>query len=138
MIKYNAFVLAAFFVTAPALAWSTSARAESCTNDIDCKSLGTGCGTQVCSYTANMTCANAGQSPGMEGWCTVNTDCKCNAQGATCVGEYCSFTTPQSGSSNAGSGSSSSGSPSSGSSSSGSPSSGSSTSESGSSSSGTE
>jgi hypothetical protein len=139
MIKYNAFVLAAFVVAAPALAWSTSARAESCVNDIDCKMMGTGCGSQVCSYlNGNPVCVNAGGDPG---WCTTsdpnpNSECKCEAQGATCVGTACTITVaPSSGSS---SGSSSSGSPSSGSSSGGSPSSGSPTSESGSSSSGTE
>ena len=68
----------------------------SCTNDIDCVATPQ-CGGDVCTYTASgsMTCTPAGTGPkGADGWCTVDTDCKCYAQGARCNVVYCTFTTP--------------------------------------------
>jgi hypothetical protein len=66
-----------------------------CRNDIDCVAT-PDCGGEVCPYEGNhaFTCQPAGQYPkGADGWCTVDSDCKCHAQGAVCVGQaYCSFT----------------------------------------------
>ncbi len=67
----------------------------SCTNDIDCVATPQ-CGGDVCTYAASgsMTCTPAGTgSKGADGWCTVDTDCKCYAQGARCNVVYCTFTT---------------------------------------------
>jgi uncharacterized membrane protein YgcG len=67
-----------------------------CTNDIDCVATPE-CGGDVCTYTpsGSMTCTPAGTGPkGSDGWCTVDTDCKCYAQGARCNIVYCTFTTP--------------------------------------------
>jgi hypothetical protein len=64
-----------------------------CLNDRDCRVGGASCGTDVCSYPS-MTCTPAGHGPlGLEGWCTVDTDCKCHDEGATCQGSHCTFTT---------------------------------------------
>lgn len=66
----------------------------SCTNDIDCVAT-PACGGDVCTYTAtgSTTCTPAGTGPkGEDGWCTVDTDCKCYAQGARCNVVYCTFT----------------------------------------------
>src|SRR5436190_23490069 len=74
---------------------------EACFNDDDCP--GTACGDAVCNWSKMSAtpmdekvffCNPAGtQTPkGHDGWCTVDADCKCMAQGAKCVGTYCSFT----------------------------------------------
>jgi len=85
---------------------SSPAKATSCVNDIDCPDPA--CGGQVCDYTKGLTCQPAGGAPkGSDGWCTTDSDCKCLGMGATCVGVYCSFTTPPasgSGGTNGGSG----------------------------------
>lgn len=85
-----------------ALAWSGQAKAvPACTNDVDCP--GTACGDQVCSWaTVDHACVPAGTAAqGNDGWCTVDTDCKCMGQGATCVGVHCTFTLPDAGTSSA-------------------------------------
>lgn len=79
---------------------------EACYNDIDCP--GTACGDAVCNWTKTAAvpmgskvfgCNPAGSQPmGSDGWCTTDTDCKCNAQGARCVAPYCTFTKPMAGS----------------------------------------
>jgi len=66
----------------------------SCVNDIDCVATPQ-CGGDVCPYDGAhpFTCQPAGTAAkGRDGWCTTDTDCKCYAQGARCVGAYCSFT----------------------------------------------
>ncbi|HMF42239.1 MAG TPA: hypothetical protein VKQ32_16305 [Polyangia bacterium] len=65
----------------------------SCANDIDCIATPQ-CGGDVCVYSAtSMTCQPAGgAAKGADGWCTVDTDCKCMGQGAKCVFPYCTFT----------------------------------------------
>ena len=127
------FTLAA--ALAGSLAWSTPAHAAgmACVNDIDCKANGTACGTDICDYNNGQTCAAAGlpANKGMDGWCTVDTDCKCKSLGATCVGVYCTCVTPQGcagGDAGGGSGAAASGSATSGSAHTGSATSGSATS----------
>jgi hypothetical protein len=71
-----------------------------CANDIDCVATPQ-CGGEVCPYTGAhpFTCQPAGTGPaGMDGWCTVDTDCKCHSLGATCANSFCTFTKPPSGS----------------------------------------
>jgi len=73
-------VLAAALFSAQA----AHATGEKCMNDIDCKT-GTTCGGEICDWTKAMTCQPATASgSGQEGWCTVDTDCKCAAEGAKC------------------------------------------------------
>jgi hypothetical protein len=69
----------------------------SCVNDIDCVAT-PACGGEVCSYYSGApSCQPAGQQPtGTDGWCTTDTDCKCFAQGAKCIGVFCTFTRQQS------------------------------------------
>jgi hypothetical protein len=66
-----------------------------CMNDIDCVATPS-CGGDICDWTQTpMKCAPAGKgTKGMEGWCTLDTDCKCHDMGATCVAAYCTFTRP--------------------------------------------
>ena len=80
------------------LAAAGNARAASCNVDTDCTG-NAACGGDICDfYTQPPACKPAGGHPnGMDGWCTVDTDCKCHAQGATCTGVYCSFTVPDGG-----------------------------------------
>jgi MYXO-CTERM domain-containing protein len=86
------------------LAASTAfAEGEACYNDIDCP--GTACGDAVCNWTKSapvpmgmkvFACNPAGSQPaGADGWCTVDSDCKCASQGAKCVAPYCTFTKPK-------------------------------------------
>ena len=71
---------------------AAKATGEACVNDIDCKT-GPTCGGEICDYTKGETCQPAtAAGSGMEGWCTVDTDCKCHAEGATCVEAQCSKT----------------------------------------------
>jgi hypothetical protein len=94
MIRFEMALAAA--VVASALAFPVQARAESCTNDVDCKT-GSDCGGQICDWFANpsMTCQPAGGHPkGQDGWCTTSTDCKCAGLGATCVASQCTFVLP--------------------------------------------
>ena len=101
-----------FLATAGALSVmmvSSPAKAASCINDVDCPEPA--CGGQVCDYNKGLTCQPAGGAPkGQDGWCTVDSDCKCMGMGAKCVSVYCTFTTPPAGGSggaSAGSGGSS-------------------------------
>lgn len=67
----------------------------SCSVDTDCVATPE-CGGDVCTYaqSGSTTCTPAGKGPkGADGWCTVDTDCKCYAQGAKCNVVYCTFTT---------------------------------------------
>ncbi len=66
-----------------------------CTNDVDCPDAQ--CGGQVCDWTnLPMTCKAAGTQPqGTDGWCTVDTDCKCKSDGASCVNNQCTRTLPK-------------------------------------------
>ena len=50
----------------------------SCVNDIDCIATPQ-CGGDVCDYSGTtQTCKPAGgATKGMDGWCTVDSDCKC-------------------------------------------------------------
>jgi len=81
------------------LSLSADARAatnpKSCLNDIDCIATPE-CGGEVCPYDGAhpFTCQPAGTGKkGMDGWCTVDSDCKCASLGAKCIGgAYCSFT----------------------------------------------
>ncbi len=84
----------ALAITSGALLAANSAWAA-CVNDDDCP--GTQCGGQICDYSKGFSCQPAaapGTTKGMDGWCTTDDNCKCKGQGATCVGVYCSFTTP--------------------------------------------
>lgn len=80
--------------------WATAAEAAiDCTNDVDCADTGGNvCGGKVCKWSTDglsHTCVAAGtDAKGADGWCTADTDCKCNAQGATCAGIQCTFTQP--------------------------------------------
>jgi MYXO-CTERM domain-containing protein len=68
----------------------------SCVNDIQCVAT-PNCGGEVCDFnrTPTMTCKAAGTDPkGADGWCTVDSDCKCFSLGARCVSPYCTFTLP--------------------------------------------
>jgi hypothetical protein len=75
---------------------ASGALPQACVNDIDCTANGTACGSDVCVWPG-MRCMPAGYGKiGTEGWCTVDTDCKCYRQGAKCYPPYCSFTNPSS------------------------------------------
>src|SRR5665213_780191 len=65
-----------------------------CVNDVDCPNPV--CGGQVCDYNPQPpTCKAADPSKlGADGWCTSDTDCKCQSLGATCNGVFCTFTLP--------------------------------------------
>ncbi|MEO8215158.1 MAG: MYXO-CTERM sorting domain-containing protein, partial [Myxococcales bacterium] len=63
-------------------------------NDIDCPNPA--CGGDVCQWPA-VTCVTAGtDAKGLDGWCMMDSDCKCKAQGATCnlSNYHCTFTKP--------------------------------------------
>jgi MYXO-CTERM domain-containing protein len=83
------------------------AEGEACFNDVDCPGGGAACGGDVCNWsktTANPVgekifyCNPAGSQPkANDGWCTKangDADCKCKAEGAKCVGNFCTFTKP--------------------------------------------
>jgi uncharacterized membrane protein YgcG len=73
------------------------ARATTCVNDVDCPG-NAACGGDVCDYsTGTPTCMPAGTgTKGMDGWCTMTSDCKCASLGATCTSNlvFCTFTKP--------------------------------------------
>ena|SRR5579883_1110474 len=80
---------------ASALAWTTWATpARACTNDVDCPNPA--CGGQVCQWGAQgHNCVDAGTDiQGSDGWCTVDSDCKCMGIGARCAAPHCTFTLP--------------------------------------------
>jgi MYXO-CTERM domain-containing protein len=86
--------LAFWIVLMVASARTWAANPASCANDIDCTAT-PACGGDVCTYTAtgSPTCTPAGTgSKGSDGWCTVDSDCKCFAEGARCSGVFCTFT----------------------------------------------
>lgn len=92
-------VLVGFLVAGNAHAQTT------CNTDKDCP--GTACGGQVCLHNSgSFTCVDAntqGTSGSGDGWCAdssgnaVDSNCKCAAQGATCLGLFCTFTVPGTG-----------------------------------------
>ena len=74
-------------------AFESTAQALTCTNDVDCPEPA--CGGQVCQWGAAHTCVPAGtDAVGTDGWCTVDSDCKCFSLGAKCSGVHCTFTKP--------------------------------------------
>lgn len=79
-----------------ALAWSRPAAAD-CNTDTDCP--GPTCGSEVCQWSvASHACVPAGTDvPGYDGACTIDANCKCLGQGATCATAlgHCTFTVPQ-------------------------------------------
>jgi hypothetical protein len=95
---------------APVVAHAATAE---CMNDTDCP--GSECGGEICDWsTLPQTCKPAGTYPkGQDGWCTSTANCKCAAEGATCVSVQCSQTQPA-GTTGIGGGSSTGGSASSG------------------------
>lgn len=68
--------------------------AAACTNDVDCPDPS--CGGQVCKWSSSgHNCVAAGTDPaGTDGWCTVDSDCKCFGLGARCAAPHCTFTKP--------------------------------------------
>jgi len=68
-----------------------------CVNDIECPNPA--CGGEVCDWAdGSLTCKPAGQREQgkTDGWCTVDSDCKCASMGATCNAMLrCTFTTPK-------------------------------------------
>jgi hypothetical protein len=91
--KLGWMLLAGIVCLVPASRALAAANPATCVNDIDCVATPE-CGGDVCDYSAaGMTCKAAGsKAKGSDGWCTVDTDCKCKAQGAKCNGLYCTFT----------------------------------------------
>ncbi len=85
---------------------------EACYVDKDCP--GAACGDAVCNWgklapkadgTKIYYCNPAGtDAVGMDGWCTVDADCKCMGEGAVCHAPYCSFTKAPAGSGGASAG----------------------------------
>jgi hypothetical protein len=96
-VRASKVLVAAGFVSI--ICATATARAQtnppSCINDIDCAAT-PACGGDVCDWVAapTMTCKPAGTQPkGTDGWCMVNSDCKCAAMGATCNANFsCTFT----------------------------------------------
>ena len=83
------------FTIAFALLAPSTARAATCTNDVDCNDNPNYCGGMVCQWGAAHTCVAAGTDPqGSDGWCSLDSHCKCMAQGATCntAVHHCTFT----------------------------------------------
>ena len=87
------------FLLATMLACALAARdafAQACMNDIDCTAHPE-CGGEVCDWVTApiQTCKPAGGQPtGMDGWCSMDSDCKCHSLGATCKNLMCTFTKP--------------------------------------------
>ena len=91
-------LLAAFVCSFAAATAAAQTNPATCVNDIDCVATPT-CGGDVCDWngTPAQKCRPAGTSPkGMDGWCMMDTDCKCMGMGATCdTGTlHCTFTRP--------------------------------------------
>jgi MYXO-CTERM domain-containing protein len=88
----HSLVIAGVLLLAGAGAARAASNPATCTNDVDCVAT-PACGGDVCDYNAAMTCKPAGTAAkGSDGWCTVDTDCKCMGQGAKCTAPYCTFT----------------------------------------------
>ena len=67
-----------------------------CNADTDCP--GATCGSSVCQWTVSgHACVPAGTDlQGYDGWCTIDSNCKCAGQGATCASNsHCTFTVSQ-------------------------------------------
>ncbi|HEY4105362.1 MAG TPA: hypothetical protein VGM44_15800 [Polyangiaceae bacterium] len=62
----------------PELAHATG---EACLVDTDCKTEPS-CGGEICDWTKMQTCQPASAEP--EGWCNLDSNCKCQAEGASC------------------------------------------------------
>lgn len=120
-MKWNSFLLAAIAAPALALSLSGAARAQdasapACINDIDCTGSGTACGTEVCNWNMGKICVPAANAAMQDTWCggdysttydqaTADMECKCHAEGATCMNFHCTIWTVDAGStSDAGSG----------------------------------
>jgi MYXO-CTERM domain-containing protein len=88
-------LLAGFVSLLGARSAAAATNPATCVNDVDCIATPQ-CGGDVCEYsTAGQMCKPAGgAAKGADGWCTVDTDCKCMGQGATCVFPFCTFTRP--------------------------------------------
>lgn len=94
------------------IAGAAMAEGEACFNDSDCPNPA--CGGDVCNWNKVAAqpigdkvfyCQPAGLAQrGADGWCTVDADCKCGAQGAKCIAPYCAFTTQLGGTTAGGSG----------------------------------
>ncbi|HEX3775114.1 MAG TPA: hypothetical protein VHV51_11660 [Polyangiaceae bacterium] len=74
-------VIAGLVLVSLALSRVAHATGEPCTVDTDCKT-DPSCGGEICDWTKMQTCQPATAEP--EGWCTLDTHCKCQAEGATC------------------------------------------------------
>lgn len=103
-MKWSTLGITLAMATAGSVVWSAPLWAQAtCTNDTQCTTNGTTCGTYVCSWaTATHHCVAA--STGDPGWCGGGTatqaaadmTCKCRATGATCntATHFCTFTMP--------------------------------------------
>lgn len=115
-MKWSSFVLTIVAAPALALSWPVAARAQEastpCVNDIDCTAGGTACGTDVCNWNMGKICVPAASATMEDNWCggdysttydqaTADMECKCHAQGATCVNFHCTIWTVDAGSSGA-------------------------------------
>jgi|GEM_PF-2643695 len=86
---------------APDMAHATSspdlAVSATCDHDTECPN--TACGGEVCRWTASShQCVAAGtDSPGSDGWCNSDSECKCKGEGATCnlTTLHCTATLPK-------------------------------------------
>src|SRR3954464_4497999 len=93
------FLSSLFLAAVAALSTARTAAAQSnptsCVNDIDCTATPQ-CGGDVCDYsTVPPMCKPAGSQPkGSDGWCSTDAHCKCQGQGATCMGPFCTFPRP--------------------------------------------
>jgi hypothetical protein len=95
-LSYLGSCLAGLVCLLSAASASAASNPTSCANDIDCVATPQ-CGGDVCDYaTAPLeTCKAQGSQPkGSDGWCTVDSDCKCAALGAKCMAPFCTFTKP--------------------------------------------
>jgi hypothetical protein len=97
MVKANARVAVVYCSVVAGLigllSASTASAQTACDVDRDCP--GTACGTQVCvKSSGGSACmdANPGMSGISDGWCNVDSDCKCHSLGAVCSSVFCSFT----------------------------------------------
>ena len=79
--------------TAAGVARAAGTDTTPCVNDTDCGAT-PGCGGKVCDFFGTKTCITA-MGGGQEGWCTMDSGCKCQSEGATCAAGYCSFTLPK-------------------------------------------
>jgi NIMA-interacting peptidyl-prolyl cis-trans isomerase 1 len=87
--------LLALAASLAALTWAVPSRAD-CNTDIDCP--GATCGSPVCQWSVGgHNCVVAGTDPqGFDGECSIDAECKCIGEGATCSAatSHCTFTLP--------------------------------------------